>query len=92
MHRGLKRFGMNGVINDDSDFIRLREQYETLLLAEMKETGYVPVMDLGPFWSTDLKADGHYNFILSMYGVFVGLRKVNQYIGVDAHGRYYENK
>lgn len=90
MHRGLKRFGFNGIINDDADFPRMREEFESIIIDEMREAGYVPVLDLGPFFSTQLRDDQKYDFVISLYGLFVGKRKSWDYVGVDAHGKLYQ--
>lgn len=88
MHKQPKRFGFSGKIDDDSSIPRLREEYERLILEEMEETGYVPILDFGPFFSTELSG-GNYKFIISMFGMYVGRKKVCQYMGVDSNGRLY---
>lgn len=88
MHRGLKRFGFSGTIRDDSDIPRLREQYEAMVIDDMRESGYIPVLDLGPFWSTSYDG-GKYEFIISLYGLYVGKRKAWELSGVDGHGTLY---
>ena len=64
---------MDGLIADDSDFFRLREEFEAMILKDMRAEGYVPVLDLGPYWSTEYLSDKkQYQFMLSVYGVNVG--------------------
>jgi hypothetical protein len=75
MHSNVKRFQVEGVMNDDADFPRLRIQFEDMLVTEMRSNGYVPVMDLGPYFSTEYRNDGKYNFIITAYGTYVGRRK-----------------
>lgn len=76
MHKTIKRFGLEGIVGDDADFPRLRSQYENMILKEMRESGYVPVLDLGPYWSTSFVKDKlSYQFILSVYGVYVGRKR-----------------
>ena len=86
-HKEPKRFHMESEISDDSLFIRQRELQERLLLDDMRERGYVPVLDWGPFWSTKLNAKGRYDTVLSMFGIYVGKRKACQIMGVDGAGR-----
>lgn len=87
MHKTIRRFGMDGVVGDDADFTRLRAQYEALILHQMRDMGYVPVLDLGPYWSTEYDWENElYSFILSIYGVRVGKSRAWTVEGI-AHGR-----
>lgn len=87
MHKDIKRFPLDGRINDDSDFVRLRAQYETMILHNMRDSGYVPVLDLGPLFSTRLDKDGHYSFELTVYGIYVGRKKAWTIEGMDGGGK-----
>lgn len=87
MHKDIKRFPLDGQINDDSDFIRLRAQFETLIIHQMRDMGYVPVLDLGPLWSTKLEGK-HYTFELTVYGVYVGRKKACTIEGMDGSGKF----
>jgi hypothetical protein len=76
LKRNIKTFWINGIIKNDSDIPRLRDMYEKLLLDEMREKGYVPVLDLDIQFSLRYNHDkDEYGFNLEMYGVFVGKRK-----------------
>lgn len=89
MHKKIERFGFDGVIGDDTDFIRLRSQYEALIVDQMRSDGYVPVLDLGPMWSTQWdKKKESYTFDLTVYGVYVGKRKACNIEGMDGTGKY----
>jgi len=88
MHRDIKRFPLDGIMKDDSDFIRLRAQFETLILHQMRDSGYVPVLDIGPLFSTRLLDNGNYDFELTIYGVYVGRKKAWTIEGMDGLGRY----
>ena len=84
MHKTIKRFGLEGKIGDDADFARLRSQYESMIVKEMRESGYVPVLDLGPYWSTNyIKEETAYDFVLSVYGVYVGRRRSWEVEGIS---------
>jgi hypothetical protein len=75
---------MDGSIADDSMFTRTRESGEKWLLDRMRETGYVPVLGMGPFFATEYVAEKkYYTFVLTMYGVFVGERKSWKIEGMD---------
>lgn len=88
MHKKIERFGFDGQIRDDSDFIRLRAQYESLVVHQMRDDGYVPVLDLGPMWSTQYNKDETYSFDLTVYGVYVGRKKAWTIEGMDGGGKY----
>lgn len=85
MHSNVKRFQVDGIINDDADFPRLRAQFEDMLVKEMRGSGYVPVLDLGPYFSTEYN-DSKYNFVITAYGIYVGRRKAWGIHGI-ANGR-----
>jgi len=75
-HRKIHRFQVNGIIRDDADFIRLRNQYENLLTHQMRITGYVRVLDINPAFSVQFNTiEQNYDFVFTMHGVFVGKRK-----------------
>jgi hypothetical protein len=88
-HKNIKRFHLESTIVDDSHFIRQRESQEQLLVQQMKDLGYIPVLDLGPFWSTSLNEKGRYESVLSIYGVYIGVKKSWEYMGVDGAGNLY---
>lgn len=49
----------------------MREEFERLIVQDMREKGYIPVLDLGTFWYTSWKTN-HYDFDLTIYGFYVG--------------------
>lgn len=81
MHRPIRRFEIEGQIGDDKDFIRLRQEYERLLVQDMRSQGVVPHLDLQPVFT--ISYNGVYDFKLSMYGQFVGKRKAQEVEGVS---------
>ncbi|QFP97392.1 hypothetical protein SEA_ICHABODCRANE_76 [Streptomyces phage IchabodCrane] len=82
MHSHVKRFQVDGIIRDDSDFPRLRAQFEDMLLTEMRDRGWAPILDLGPYFSTEYREDGSYNFLITAYGIFLGRRKAWEISGI----------
>ena len=46
MSRNIKKFGFDGVIFDDAHLVGKKEYYSKLLDDEMRNVGYVPVLDL----------------------------------------------
>jgi hypothetical protein len=71
MHKKIKRFYIEGVINDDSAILRMRENYIRLLKDSMRLEGYVIRLDIDPDFSIEYNGSG-YNFVLSVYGCFIG--------------------
>lgn len=93
LHRPPKRFGIEGQVKDDAMFIRVRQQYEAAIISDMRERGYVPLLDFGPFFSTvyDEELD-RYDFVLSVYGVYVGVKRAPTLEGVDGSGKWYKRE
>ena len=83
-HRPIRKFALDGVIQDDSKIGRLREEYLRMLRLEMKLSGYVPRLDIDPDFTIEYndKADS-YSFEISVYGVYVGKKKSECIVGVD---------
>ena len=73
---------MQGQINDDAAIPRLRLQYERLIESDMREQGYVPILDLDIQFSLlyDEEQD-LYEFDIVVYGVYVGKKKAHLYEG-----------
>lgn len=87
MHQSIKRFGMEGEVGDSADWPRLRSQFEAHVRREMREAGYAPILDLGPFWSTTYIADkDKFEFVLSIHGYKVGRRVACQIEGITGSG------
>jgi len=82
MNKKLKSFGMQGQIHDDSAIPRLRAHYEKLIESDMREQGYVPILDLDIQFSL-LYDEGKdmYEFDIVVYGVYVGKKKAHLYEG-----------
>jgi len=79
MHgKNLKAYTQHGEIRDDADFIRLRTELERLLVQEMRDEGYLPVLDVKTLWSTK-RIDNKYEFDLTIYGAYAGRKKAREY-------------
>jgi hypothetical protein len=83
-HKAIKRFTLDGIFRDDSSIVRLKQEYIRLLKTEMMLTGYVPRLDI----DTDFTI--HYNeqknifeFILSIYGTYLGKKQAQCIEGID---------
>lgn len=89
-HRPIHRFGFDGHLKDDADIIRLKENYRALIIEGMREDGYVPVLDLDIFWSTQYDSNKkRYTFRMTVYGVYVGKRKAYAIEGMVGQNRMY---
>lgn len=83
-HRPIKRFGISGLIKDDSSIVRLRTEYSKLIEAEMRIAGYVPRLDLSEDFTIKYNHKKEYfEFKLSIYAVYVGKKKSEWILGID---------
>jgi hypothetical protein len=84
-HKPIKRFGLDGIIHDDSGLWRLKEEYKKLVLTQMQLSGYVPRVDIPLDFTIEYnKKKEYFEFKLSIYGIYVGKRKSEWILGVDA--------
>lgn len=78
MHKPIKMFSHEGLIKDDKDFIRIKSEFERLIVDQMREQGCLPIHDLGTQWSTKW-LDDKYSFKITIYGWYAGKRKSKEY-------------
>lgn len=82
MNKKLKSFGMQGQIHDDASIPRLRIEYQRLIESDMREQGYVPILDLDVQFSLLYdEPNDLYEFDIVVYGVYVGKKKAHLYEG-----------
>jgi hypothetical protein len=82
MHDNLKRFSEEGLLRDDSDFLRIKDEMTRVLEDQMRLAGYVPVLDINVQWSTAYEPENkRYRFKITVYGVYVGKNKQCDIIG-----------
>ena len=81
-HRPIKKFGLSGEIYDDSDIVRLKDQYVFMVISVMKNHGYVPRYDIDPDFTIGYNGKT-FDFKLSVYGVYVGKAKAKCIVGID---------
>ena len=87
LHKPIKRFQVNVEFQDDSDMIRVRAQYESLLVQDMRNKGYIPVLDMAPHFSVDYDNKNHkWKFFLTVFGTYIGKKRSWEYEGTY-HGR-----
>lgn len=83
-HKPIKRFSLDGIIQDDSKIGRLHEEYKRILGIEMKLSGYVPRLDIDPDFTISYNSESdNFSFELSVYGTYVGKKRAEWIIGVD---------
>ena len=80
-HKNIKKFQVNVEFKDDSDMIRVRAQYESLLTQDMKGKGYSRVLDIDPSFSVEFTGET-WAFLMTIYGVYVGKKKAWQSEGI----------
>lgn len=82
MHEEIRKFTRPGHLRDDCDLWRIKEVMIKDLEDEMRAEGYAPVLDLNPQWTTEYNVEKkRYDFIISMFGVFVGGEDLSTIIG-----------
>ncbi len=80
-HKNIKRFQVSVEFLDDSDLIRVKNQYINLLTSQMKDKGYVPVLDIDPAFSVEFTGET-WKFLMTIHGVFVGKKKAWDTLGM----------
>jgi hypothetical protein len=66
----------------DANLISLKEEYLHMLYTDMRLAGYVPVLDIDPWFSRTF--DGkNFEFTLTVHGIYVGKSKANKIYGMD---------
>ena len=84
-HKPIKRFEIKGSIYDDAHIDRLRVEYLALLMLSMKSDGYAPRLDIDPDFTIEYIGKPGYYFHLSIYGVFVGKKQIQNIDGMDGY-------
>jgi len=83
-HKPLKRFYINGIIQDEALLGRLKIEYVRLLVSEMRLSGYVPRIDIDPDFTLRYNdSKDFFEFELSVHGVYAGKRKSEWIAGID---------
>lgn len=67
----------------ETKLIQTRQEMTTAMVVEMKDEGFVPLLDVNPVWSTDYIGGERFRFIFTMQGVFVGKDKAWSLLGVS---------
>ena len=92
-HKPIKKFFIDGVIQDESKVPRLKDEYIRLLVSQMRYEGYVPRFDIDPDFTIDYNEKKEYfEFQLTLYGVYAGKEKSKWILGIDGHKIIYTQK
>ncbi len=89
-HKQIKRFQVEVEFIDDSDIIRIRNQYENLLTSQMRDAGYVRVLDIDPAFSVEFTGET-WKFLMTIHGVYVGKKKSWQLEGISQNKQIKRN-
>jgi hypothetical protein len=83
-HKTIKKFDLDGIIYDDSVIGRLKIEYIRLLTSELRLSGYVPRLDIDPDFTIGYNEEKeHFEFRVSVYGIYVGKKQSKWIIGID---------
>lgn len=88
----IKKFGMDGVIADDSMLPGKKDNYRRIIEDSMRTAGYVPVLDIDPqFILIYDESKDVYIFDFFWYGIYVGKKKSYEIEGFSGQ-RYLPRK
>lgn len=83
-HKAIKRFSLDGEIYDDSAIPRLRSEYAKMIYQQMKESGYAVRLDIDPDFTIEYDYTKEtFKFKISIYGTYVGKKKIECVVGID---------
>jgi hypothetical protein len=82
-HKKINRFQLDGVYLDDSRLLSARLSAMNVVVSKMRDSGYVPMLDVDPAWSTNLNENGTYSYLLTVHGVYLGKRRAKAVYGVS---------
>jgi len=81
-HKKIHRFHIEGEIYDESIIGRMKEKYISILEKSMRSKGYVRRYDID--YDFTISYNGKtFNFLLSVYGVYVGRKQAICLSGID---------
>lgn len=89
-HKPIKRFGLEGIINDEASIARLKIEYIRLLVTEMRLSGHAPRIDIDPDFTISYNEHKEYfEFKLSVHGIYIGKRRSECIMGIDGTKAIY---
>lgn len=83
---------ISGRYKDDAKILEIKSKYENILEEQLRSKGYVPVLNINPQWHTSWDREAQvYEFVMVMYGVYVGKNKAKTTVGWDSElGKMYD--
>lgn len=91
--RKIKAFPLEGEAVDGETILRLRAEIEDRIIEDMREKGYVPIVDLLPqlYWEFD-KETTNFKYIIIVYGTYIGKKASKEVMGIlDGKMMYFES-
>jgi hypothetical protein len=82
-HKQIKKFGIDGESDTVESAVKLRPWIESLLDEQMRDKGYVPVLDIAPAFSTEYTIQNTFKWVVTIHGVYVGKVKAWQIEGIE---------
>jgi len=84
MRKSIKPFWLEGEFIDDSHAIYAKINAEKTILHQIRDAGYLRVLDLDPFWIIRYdEALNRWFFDMTIYAIHVGKKKACQYEGLS---------
>ena len=88
MHENIKRFQISGEFSEQSGIYKERSRFEELIVQQIRDAGYIPLLDHGPHFSTIYKKDTEsYYFLITAYGIKTGKGQSWEQEGVSGNGK-----
>lgn len=66
----------------ETKLIQTRQTLTNAMVSEMKDEGFVPLLDVNPVWSTDYLGGERFRYVFTMQGVYVGKERAWQTAGM----------
>lgn len=83
-NRRIKSFHIEGELADDSFILGHREKMEKLLDMQMRDSGYVPHLDLDTEYYLEYDSlKETYLFALLAHSIYVGKKKAQEIVGIS---------
>lgn len=82
MHDNIKKFFLEGKVSEDN-LVQHKEEVLRVLEDQMRDSGYVPVLDMEPQFTLNYDEDNElFDFVATIYGVKVGTQQSWQIAGI----------
>ena len=83
-HKSIKRFSLSGEIHDDSAIPRLKIEYAKIIKQQMIDSGYAIRLDIDQDFTIRYNKNTEtFTFKISLYGTYVGKKKIECVVGID---------